>query len=131
MIRNYNKLLTCEDAGPKGAISMQNKNFNGEVAFKVEHNYSVEIPEDMVEQIMEDMVAEFEDYEEGDDIIMDQIYNLYNSDYDDAKESALLAYAFRKNDWYGEYPCVNIIDNGYEGDDEDDENLIVRYSYGF
>ena len=109
---------------------MQNKNFYGEVAFKVEHNYSVEIPEDMVEQIMEDMVAEFEDYVEGDDIIMDQIYNLYYSDYDDAKDSALLAYAFRKNDWYYKYPCVRIIDNGYEGDDEDDENLIVRYSYG-
>ena len=107
---------------------MQNKNFKGEVGFKVEHNYSVVIPEDMVEQITADMEAEFEDYEEGYDYIMDQIYNLYNSNYDDSKQSALLAYAFRKNDWYGEYPEIHIIDNGYEGDDEDDENMIVRYS---
>ena len=69
--------------------------------------------------------AEFEDYED-DDIIMDQIYNLYNSGYEDAKISALLAYAFRKKDWYDEYPSVSIVENGYEGDDEDDNNLIVR-----
>lgn len=104
---------------------MQNKIYNGEVSFKVEHSYSVEIPDDIVDQIMADMVAEFEDYED-DDIIMDQIYNLYNSGYEDAKISALLAYAFRKKDWYDEYPSVSIVENGYEGDDEDDNNLIVR-----
>ena len=104
---------------------MYNKNCRGTVAFKVEHSYSVEIPDDMIAEIMFDMESEFEDYEEGDDIIMDQVYNLYNSNYDDAKKEALLAYAYRKHDWYDEYPEVDVVEEGYEGDDEDDDNMVV------
>ena len=97
---------------------MYNKNFHGEVYFKVEHNYSVEIPGDKLEQIKSAMEADIQAYKERKICdFMPDIYEIYNSKYGDAKESALLAYAY----YYGEDFDVEVYDNGYDGDDEDND----------
>ena len=102
---------------------MYNKNFHGEVYFKVEHSYSVEIPGDKLEQIKSAMEADIQAYKEGKSIDMYEIYEIYKSKYDDAKESALLAYAY----YYGDDFDVEVYDNGYDGDDEDIDIQVRLY----
>ena len=94
---------------------MYNKNFHGEVYFKVEHSYSVEIPGDKLEEIKSAMEADIQAYKEGKNFDMYDIYEIYRHNYDDAKDAALLAYAY----YYGDDFDVEVYDNGYDGDDED------------
>ena len=96
---------------------------NFEVSFYVEHNYSLFIPEDKIEQIKADMEADLKRYASGEYISdMARIAEFYNSNYVDGKETALVAYAYYRADDYG----LRIQENYYE-DDESSEEIHIGW----
>lgn len=94
-----------------------------EVSFYVEHNYSLYIPEDKIEQIKADMEADLKRFASGEYISeMSKIAEFYNNGCDDGKETALAAYAYYRADDYG----LRVKENYYE-DDESSEEIRIGW----
>ncbi len=95
-----------------------------EVYFYVEHNYSLDIPEDKIEQIKADMEADLKKYASGEYISdMEEISKFYNNGCVDGKETALVAYAYYRAEDYGLEP----IENYYEDDNGSQDGIHVMW----